>query len=221
MNIALLDDDSLVTQLLSAYLNSVDEINVLFTAESGSDFFEILQEQSPLPDVVLIDLKMKGMDGIEVLKILRKKHPSVKAAVISSFYKKSFMGFILKTGASAFLPKGIAPEELISIVQEIYKKGYYFMPDQLDTVREQLSSKAPKPVLDDQNLLSEREIEILQLICQQKTAEEIGEILFIARRTVEGHKNNMFAKTGAKNLAGLVIYAIQNSIIDEHEVMIL
>lgn len=80
-------------------------------------------------------------------------------------------------------------------------------------IRTQISNKPQKPVFNYGNVLSEREIEILRLITKQKTAKEIGESLFITQRTVEGHKNNLFVKTGAKNIAGLVIYAIQNHII--------
>ena len=81
-------------------------------------------------------------------------------------------------------------------------------------IRDQLSSKSRRPILDPKNLLTERELDVLKLICRQKTAQEIGKELFVAKRTVEGHKNNLFAKTGTKNMAGLVIYAIQNELIN-------
>jgi DNA-binding CsgD family transcriptional regulator len=83
-------------------------------------------------------------------------------------------------------------------------------------ISEQISGKSPRPDMNE-NSLSEREVEILKLICQQKTAKEIGDQLFITQRTVEGHKNNLFVKTGAKNIAGLVIYALQHRIIQIEE----
>ncbi|MHA3789404.1 LuxR C-terminal-related transcriptional regulator, partial [Flavobacterium hauense] len=168
-----------------------------------------------------LDLKMSGMDGVEVTQQLKDNYPGVKVIVISSHYQKLFMGFMLKTGVSAFLPKGISPVELVDIIRIVHRQGYYFKDDQLSVLRDQIPAKVPKPVLQEDELLSEREIEVLKLICQQKTAKEIGDLLYITQRTTEGHKNNLFAKTGARNIAGLVIYAIQQSIIRVDELPVI
>ena len=157
------------------------------------------------------------MTGIELTKIIRKEYPSIKIIVISSHYKSNFTGFMIKTGVSAFLPKGIAPYHLTEIIKEVYTKGVFFLEEQLEIIRTQLSSKSPKPILNPKNLLTEREMEVLNLICRQKTAQEIGKELFVTKRTVEGHKNNLFSKTGTKNMAGLVIYAVQNELINVND----
>ena len=211
--IAITDDDTLLAKLLENFLNTVTNFKVAFTAESGNELISRLREAAQLPDILLLDLKMKEMDGIEITKHLKIHFPSIKIIVISSHYQRSFMGFMFKTGASAFLPKGISPAILAETIEAVHYKGFYFLEEQMETIREQISSKAPKPILDDEGGLSEREIQILRLISQQKTAKAIGEILFITPRTVEGHKNNLFIKTGAKNITGLVIYAIQHNII--------
>ncbi|MXN91084.1 response regulator [Flavobacterium sp. Sd200] len=208
--IAITDDDALIVSLLEGYLGNCPGIKVLFTANGGSQLFSHLAGADVLPNVLLLDLRMDGMDGIEITQHIKNLYPSIKVIVVSSHYQKTFMGFMLKTGVSAFLPKGISPVQLTDVIRTVYKQGYYFKEDQLDVLREQIPAKSPKPVLQEEELLSEREIEVLRLICQQKTAKEIGEELFITQRTAEGHKNNLFAKTGAKNIAGLVIYAIQN-----------
>lgn len=213
ISVVIVDDDKLIVSLLNDFLQSQDGINVLYTCEKGEKLLEVLSTQGQLPDVLILDLNMGGINGAEVTKILKTDYSSIHTIIMSSHYKRSFMGFMLKAGVAAFIPKGISPLELVEIIKEVYSKGYYFMPDQLDILREQVSSKAPQPVLDEKNSLSEREIEILKLICFQKTAKEIAEQLFLSSRTVEGHKNNLFTKTGAKNIAGLVIYAIQNDII--------
>ncbi len=127
------------------------------------------------------------------------------------------MGYMLKLGVNAFIPKGVSPEELLEIIEDVTKKDYFFMNDQIDELRKQLSSKIPKPKLIEEDQLSVREKEVLSLICQQKTAQEISEILFLSKRTIEGHRTNLLLKTGAKNTAGLVIYAIQNKIVDPTE----
>ena len=214
INLAIVDDDKLITKLLSDFLSKQENLQILFTALGGPEFLSKAEQSDILPDVLLLDLNMKEMTGIELTKIIRKEYPSIKIIVVSSHYKSNFTGFMIKTGVSAFLPKGISPYDLKEIIHEVYTKGVYFLDEQLGVIRDQLSSKSPKPILDPKNLLTERELDVLKLICRQKTAQEIGKELFVAKRTVEGHKNNLFAKTGTKNMAGLVIYAIQNELIN-------
>lgn len=221
ITIAITDDDALIVSLLEGYLQSIEGIEVLLTANSGEQLLNLLSGAPALPQIILLDLKMSGMDGIEVTQHLKDNYPDIKVIVISSHYQRLFMGFMLKTGVAAFLPKGISPLELIDIIRIVQKQGYYFKDDQMEALREQIPAKAPKPLLQDEELLSEREIDVLKLICQQKTAKEIGEILFITQRTAEGHKNNLFVKTGAKNIAGLVIYAIQQDIIRIEELPVI
>lgn len=220
ISIALVDDDVLIVALLNDFLQKHENIHVCLTANSGEEFITMLPSQKQLPDILVIDLKMKVINGAEVADFLQLNYPSINTIVISSHYKKSLMGFMLKTGVSAFLPKGISPQQLVEIIKEVHQNGFYFMPDQLEVIRKQVSSKVPKPVLNDNNNLTERELEILKLICLQKTAKEIGEELFIAQRTVEGHKNNLFLKTETKNIAGLVIYAIQTGVIQTNEIFL-
>ncbi|MEM9545267.1 MAG: response regulator transcription factor [Bacteroidota bacterium] len=217
ITLALVDDDKLITKLLSDFLAAQENLNVLFTALGGKEFLDKINQSKTIPDILLLDLNMKEMTGIELTKIIRKEYPSIKIIVISSHYKRNFTGFMIKTGVSAFLPKGIAPYDLNDIIQEVYLKGVYFLDEQLEIIRSQISAKSPKPILNPKNLLTEREMEVLNLICRQKTAQEIGKELFVTKRTVEGHKNNLFSKTGTKNMAGLVIYAVQNELIDVND----
>lgn len=214
IRIAITDDDGLIVKLLESYLSTQKGFEVIFTAESGGDLIAFLESASVLPDVLLLDLKMKGMDGVEVTRHLKTNFSSIKVIIVSSHYQRSFMNFMLKTGASAFLPKGVSPTLLTEIIPVVHEKGVFFMEDQMEAIREQIATKSTqKSIFDNGSELSKREIEVLQLISQQKTAKEIGDTLFITARTVEGHKNNLFVKTGAKNIAGLVIYAIQNNYI--------
>lgn len=214
MTIGIVDDDALIVNLLKSFLEGQEQMDVVMTASNGRDCLSKLKNGENVPEILLMDLKMDELNGIETTQILKKDYPDIKTIIISSHYKVSFMGFMLKTGVCAFAPKGISTTDLLNIIKEVHERGYYFNEDQLEIIRDQLSSKFPKPVLEEENVLSEREIDVLKLLCQQKTAKEIGEKLFITKRTVEGHKNNLFVKTGAKNVAGLVIYAVQNGIIN-------
>lgn len=220
ITVAITDDDALIVSLLQGYLHGRDGIEVLFTADGGESLLEALKTAGSLPDVLLLDLKMTGMDGIEAAEQVKSSYPAIKIIVISSHYQRTFMGFMLKTGVSAFLPKGISPVELVDIIKTVQRQGYYFKEEQLEALRTQISGRSPKPVLDD-DVLSDREKDVLRLICCQKTAKEIADELFISQRTAEGHKNNLFDKTGAKNLAGLVIYAIQHNVIKVEELPVI
>lgn len=221
ISVALVDDDMLIVNLLQGFLSAQEGIDVLYTAGGGEEFLEILEKEERVPDILVLDLKMKGMSGIELTERLKADYPSIRVIVVSSHYNRTFMGFMLKTGAAAFAPKGISPVKLVEMIREVSARGFYFMEGQVEMISEQISGKSPKPDISSENTLSEREIEILKLICQQKTAKEIGEQLFITQRTVEGHKNNLFVKTGAKNIAGLVIYALQHGILRIEELPVI
>jgi DNA-binding NarL/FixJ family response regulator len=221
IKIAITDDDALIVSLLQAYLHSVEGFEVSFTANEGSALLDQLENAETLPDVLILDLKMEGMDGLQVAEHMKVKYPSVSIIVVSSHYQRSFMGFMLKMGVAAFLPKGISPIDLVDIIRAVQSQGYYFQPDQVNALRDQISSKSPKPSLEQEDSLSDREVEVLRLICQQKTAKEIADIMFTTQRTVEGHKSSLFAKTGAKNIAGLVIFAIQHGVIRVEELPII
>ncbi|BDS14073.1 response regulator transcription factor [Aureispira anguillae] len=214
IQLAIVDDEQLIVKLLEGFFTQQANVNVFLSAFSGEEFLEELEKSEQLPDIALLDLRMKELDGIELTSILKEKYPSIRIIVISSYYKKYFMGYMLKTGVSAFLPKGILPTELLKIIETINQEGYYFLPEQVDMMRTQIAPKAPKPKLSIEATLTSREKEVLQLICQQYTAQEIANKLFITKRTVEGHKNKLLSKIGVKNTAGLIIYAIQKNIVD-------
>lgn len=214
IKLALVDDDYLIVTLLKSFFNQDQSTKVVYDTTDGYQLFNYLEEKNVEPiDILLLDLKMKTIDGLEVLKHVKTHHPELKVVVISSHYQDNSIGFMTKEGVSGFLPKGMSPFELLDIVKQVHKNGFYLNKDQMEILREQISSKVSKPVIDSDELLTERETEIIKLLCQQKTAKEIGEHLFITQRTVEGHKNNLFTKIGVRNVAGLIVYALQKHIV--------
>jgi len=217
INIAIVDDDNLIVQLLDAYFSNNESISVIMKANDGSVFLEQLKSAPEIPDIVLLDLRMQKMDGIETTELLKEQYPTIKIIVISSHYKSSFMGYMLKTGVNAFIPKEISPDALEQIIYSVSKTGYYFSEEHVNAMSQHISMKAPKPKLSKQEILTSRELEILKLICQQYSTVEIASKLFITKRTVEGHKANLLLKTGVRNTAGLVIFAISHQIIGPDE----
>ncbi|MCT4639256.1 MAG: response regulator transcription factor [Bacteroidales bacterium] len=221
INISLVDDEALVNMLLSKYLNTQDSINVISVSNDGSEFIDLLKKSESLPDIVLLDLRMKVVNGIETIEYIKQYHPDIKIISLSSHYKESNLGYMVKTGVNAFLPKEISPEKLVEVIKEVYTKGFYFSIEQLDILRKQISKTVQAPVLSSVDSISDRELDVLKLICKQYTNSEIGEKLFISTRTVEGHRNNLYLKTGTKNIAGLIIYAVKNKLVDLEDCMIM
>lgn len=221
IDIAIVDDDTLVVQLLSVFLQQENNLTIVVTANSGNSFLKKLKEVEKTPDIVLLDIRMDDGDGLETIGVLKISYPQLKIIVISSYYRASSIGYMLKLGVHAFLPKETDKEELIHIIQEVYHKDHFFTSEQVAVLREQVSHKTPKHYANTKEALSTRELEVLQLICQQFTAKEIAEKLFVTTKTIEAHKSNLLLKTGVKNTAGLIIYAVQNKLVNASDIVLL
>ncbi|UHO39482.1 response regulator transcription factor [Chryseobacterium capnotolerans] len=217
IKIGIVDDDLLFVQLLKSYIESNGNYQVVLTSTGGDQF---LSEDLPALDILILDLRMANGDGLEVMTELSKQENEIKIIVLSSFYRRSFMGQMLKMGAHAFLSKEIELEELLVVINTVYNTGHYFSNEQIDVMRTQFSNKLPEFHAFSKNELTEREIDVLRLVCQQLSTKEIADSLFISPKTVETHKTNLMIKTGVKNMAGLVIYAVQNNIIDANEIVL-
>jgi DNA-binding NarL/FixJ family response regulator len=212
IKIALVDDEVLFRKGIAFLLQREDNIEIIFEASNGEELVNKLLENEVKPDIIIMDLKMPVLNGVEATKIIRKSFPEIKIIALTSYDSKSFIANMIQVGAVAYLIKNTTPKDLIKTINEVNKKGFYYSESVLKTVQETIvSSKNSKGNLET-SFLSPREIEILQLICLQKTTSEIAEHLFLSPRTVEGHRNNLLLKTESRNIAGLVVYAIQNEI---------
>ena len=213
IKIGIVDDEVLILNLLENYFNSQNDTEVLLTSTSGKETLATLKKTNQIPDLFLLDFKMNDLNGAELTEALKIKYPQVRVIIISSYYKKSLIGYIQRNNIDAFLPKGMEPSELSRIVKIVHNRGHFFTKEQIEVMQTQVSQKSLAPKYEGETLTN-REKEVLQCICEQSTAKETAERLFIAQRTVEGHRNNLLQKTGAKNTAGLVIYAISNDLYD-------
>ena len=212
--ITVVDDETLVNDLLSFYFREHEDIEIINMFSSGESFITELRNNQMVPDIVLLELKIGEVNGMEVISLLKSEYPSVKIIVVSSFYKETFMGYMFKLGVNAFTPKNIPLDELISLIKEVRNNDFYFTKEQYVALKDQISSKVPKPKLSESEKLTERELEVLKLICEQRTTVEIADKLFVTKRTVEGHRSNLLLKTCTKNTVGLVIWAVQNQVIN-------
>ncbi|MGL2988275.1 response regulator [Flavobacterium sp. RSSA_27] len=213
IKIVLVDDEELFRKGLSFILGREANFDIVHEASNGQELIDFLNTTEVLPDIVITDLKMPGLNGVEVTKIIHKEFPDIKIIALTSYDTKSFVANMIDVGAVSYMVKNGSPTELIKTINEVYSKGFYYSEQVLKVVQEVVLSGNKLKCSLDKSLLSEREIEVLQLICLQKNAAEIGEVLFISPRTVEGHRNNLLLKTDSRNVAGLVVYAIQNELV--------
>jgi len=212
IKIALVDDEVLFRKGISFLLQREDNIDIIFEASNGEELLSNLNESIIKPDIIMMDLKMPVLNGVEATKIIRKLFPEIKIIALTSYDTKSFIANMIQVGAVAYLIKNTTPKDLIHTINQVAKKGFYYSENVLKTIQDTIiSTKNLKGNLET-SFLSPREIEILQLICLQKTTTEIAEHLYLSPRTVEGHRNNLLLKTESRNIAGLVVYAIQNEI---------
>ncbi len=215
IKIALIDDEQLILEGVRMLLSNEKNISVCLTADNGPDFIENLGKLSEdeFPDLVLVDVQMKPMNGFELVEILKEKYPELKIIILSSHYKTSILGYMVKLGVSAFLPKNSNKKTFIDAITMVDKNGVFFTAEDHQMLFSYMNSTSKKNSLfETEDELSEREKDVVKLICQEFTNNEIGEKLFISPRTVESHRQRILEKIGARNTVGIVIYAIVHNI---------
>ena len=213
IKIILVDDGVLFRKGIYFLLQREENIEILFEASNGDELIDYLKKNDAHPDIILMDLKMPLLNGVEATKIIRKDFPEIKIIALTSYNTDSFISNMIKIGASSYLLKNATPTEMISTINQVFEKGFFYNETIFEIInRQNISNFKPKSQFTEISLTT-REREVLELICQQMSAVEIAEKLFISTRTVEGHRNNLLLKTEAKNIAGLVVFAIQNNIV--------
>ena len=211
IHIGMAEDHLLFRQGVIALLKEYEEINILFDVGNGKELLDILKTSKP--DIVLLDIEMPIMNGKEALAKIQEKYPNVKVIMISMHYDDAYITEYIINGAVGFLPKNCDIEKIVDAIYAVYEQGYYFDSKiSKSLVVKLMKSNKVNPTITEL-MLSEREIEVLKLTCLEKTNQEMSEVLFISKRTVEGHRKSILKKTNAKNVVGLVMYAIKHKII--------
>lgn len=215
INIILADDEELFRKGIAFLLNRESNFNILFEAANGSELVNYISANKELPDVILMDLKMPYLNGVEATKIIHTTFPNIKIIALTSYNTDSFIANMIQVGAASYLVKNATPSEMLTTINEVFDKGFYYNENVLKVIKDGILPTNVKVKLSsNDNYLTHREREVLQLLCQQLNTNEIAETLCISPRTVEGHRNSLLLKTESRNIAGLVVYAIQNKIID-------
>jgi DNA-binding NarL/FixJ family response regulator len=213
INLAIADDHKIFRNGLKATLGDYPDLKLMIEASNGKEL--IGQLASQVPDVILMDIKMPEMDGMQTTAYLRQHFGQVKVLALSMHNEDKYIVDMMKAGASGYLLKNAEPEEIIEAISTVYNKGFYFNEHLSVTLIKQLVGPGSYTEhSNQQNVeLNDREIEILKLVCQEYSNQEIADKIFLSVRTVEGYRARLFEKTGSKNLVGLVIFAIKRGII--------
>lgn len=217
IKIAIADDHQLFLEGLKFIISSFSNVEVVIEANNGQELLKSLADR-PV-DVVLMDLDMPILDGIETTKEVKMKYPELKIILLTMHNSPNLITNMMQLGANGYLVKDEKPQILYEAIQSVVNKDYFFneyvFKALLEENKEHYKNKKVQLKKSSQETsFSNRELEILQLICLEYTGQEIAKKLYLSPKTVEGHRQKLLRKTGSKNTAGLVIFAIKNNLVE-------
>jgi len=213
IKVAIADDHKIFRDGIKMALKDRDYLKILWEAEDGKDLMHKLKIKQP--DVLLMDIRMPEIDGVNAIGILRKEYESIKIIVLTMYDDQEMITKMMEMGANAYLTKTTDPEEIYQAILTCMNDDFYFNDLVNKAVLLKLQHKKtvrqyyPNPVK-----FSEKEIRILKCIAEDKTTEEISKDVFLSPRTIETIRQQMKQKVGAKTIAGLVMYAMRNKLLD-------
>jgi len=206
------DDHTILRQGIKSLLANEEEIEVIGEAKNGREALTIIEET--LPDVILMDIAMPGLNGLEATRRIKKKFPRMKVLVLTMYTNEEYIFQILNAGANGYLVKETAFQDLISAIKAVYKNEAFMSPSISKKVINSYIKRAQNDEQETCEILTTREREILQLIAEGNSSKKIAELLFISPKTVETHRTHIMDKLNIHNRTGLVKYAIRKGIVD-------
>lgn len=216
IRIAIAEDQSIFRNGLMKLLNDIEGFEVVLAVENGQLLVDGL-ETTPV-DLALIDFRMPVKNGIEATKEIRERFPELKVLLLSMYDDVEFVELAIENGANGYLSKDDDAEEIQLAIRSAVETGYY-LNDRTSKmfIAKMVHSGRIQPVFEtsSSNVFNENELVILELICNEMTTQEIADKLFKSRRTIESARTLMMNKVGARNVVGLVMYAIQNGIVNQ------
>lgn len=213
IRVSLADDHKIFRDGIKMALKDRDYIKILWEAEDGKDMMHKLKIK--LPDVLLMDIRMPEIDGVNAIKLIRKEYEDLKIVILSMYDDQEIITKMMEMGSNAFLSKTADPDEIYQAILSVMNEDFYFNDLVNTAVLLKLQHKKtvrkfyPNPIK-----FSDKELRILKLITEDKTTEEISKEVFLSPRTVETIRQNMKSKVGVKTIAGLVMYAMRNKLLE-------
>jgi len=210
IRLAIADDHRIFREGLKAFLDDYSQVDVRVEAASGRQLLDLLPHHAV--DIVLMDINMPELDGLQTTAMLHQLFPQLRVLALSMFDEDKYIVGMMKAGARGYLLKSAEPDEIVDAIVAVHERGFYFNESLSTTLVKQLVGQSPAELKHEAEL-NERETEVLQLLCQELSNSEIADRLFLSVRTVEGYRTRLFEKTGARNIVGLVIYAVKKGLI--------
>lgn len=213
IKVAIADDHKIFRKGVIHSLKPYNNIHFMLEAENGEELIKGIEIEQP--DIVLMDLKMPVKDGIDTTKYLNKHFPEVRILILTMFEDERFVGHLMDSGANGYLLKSTEPSEIRQGIMDVMKTGFYlnnFVNRVL--IKKNYAKQKFNINLKNEIVISEREKEVLSLVCMEYTAQEIASRMDISPRTVEAIKDRLMERFGVKNSVGLVFFAMKNSLID-------
>jgi DNA-binding NarL/FixJ family response regulator len=207
IRVAIADDHALFRAGVKTALSAKKDVELIAEADNGMQLINLLKHIEP--DVILLDIQMPIMDGIQTLPEIRKIRPDAKVIVLSMHNDHSMISKLMEIGANSYLTKNSDSETIYQAIKTCFEQEFFF---------NELTNKALLTGLRTKrtDLAGPQEMRVLKLMCEEKTTKEIADIVEISPRTVEAIRDKLKTKTGAKSMAGLVMYAVKNGIIDQN-----
>src|SRR6201985_3484902 len=213
IKVSIADDHKIFRDGIRMALKEKEYLKILWEAEDGKDLMHKLKLK--LPDVILMDIRMPEIDGINAISMIRKEYEALKIIVLTMYDDQEMITKMMEMGANAYLTKTTDPEEIYQAILTCMNDDFYFNELVNKAVLSKLQTKRQvRQFYPDPIKFSEKEVKILTLPAEDKTTEEISKEVFLSTRTIETIRQNMKTKIGAKTIAGLIMYAMRNKIID-------
>lgn len=213
IKVAIADDHKIFRKGVILSLKAYHNFNFILEAENGEELIKAIEKEQP--DIVLMDLKMPVKDGIETTKYLNKHYPQIRILILTMFEDERFVGHLMESGANGYLLKSTEPAEIKQAIMDVMNTGFYlnnFVNRVL--IKKNYARQKFNPNLNCEIVVSDREKEVLSLVCMEYTAQEIAQRMELSPRTVESIKDRLMERFGVKNSVGLVFFAMKNSLID-------
>ena len=215
IKLALVDDHNLFRRGIASILGQVNDFELVLEASNGQEFIDKIPRR--IPDVVLLDLQMPVLDGTATADYLREHYPLIKIIVLTMHDEDRMVLHLLEKGVSGYLLKDSDPDEVEKAIRKVMDEGVYLNEFVSRAMLRKMTNKTTvvkqSTLYNSKILLSEREKEVLKLICEGMSTAEISDRIFLSPRTVEGHRLRILEKTGTKNTAGMVAYAFKNGLV--------
>jgi DNA-binding NarL/FixJ family response regulator len=217
ISLVIADDHEIFRDGLALMLSKQDTIALVGQASNGRELVQLVADKQP--DLVLTDIKMPHLDGIAAAKLLLQQHPDLKIIALSMFEEENLIVEMLEAGAKGYLLKNADKKEILEAIFTVYEGNIFYCKHTSARLASLIvRSKFDPHKKHPETLFTEREREIIRLICRQHTAQEIGEKLYLSKRTVEGYRTRILEKMEVKNTAGVVVFALKNSLISEQDI---